>query len=108
MRFHLSKLLDFFSSLRIAPAAKEFPAIKIESNLDIILLLASREKPFTQTEVSKFLQIDKSQMEILIKGLEQHRYIYTERNMGDSGQRLIFLTYLGKEFVPAIHSAISK
>jgi len=108
MQFLLSKSLRRLSRLYSRSIAKELPDLQIEYKLDVILLLASKKEHITQKEMAKILQIDKSRMAIIVGGLNQSNYIYTERNPADRREHFVFLTDKGKEIVPVIQAGIER
>lgn len=54
------------------------------------------------------LQFDKSRTAILIEGLKQKGFIYTERNPSDRRAHFVFLTEKGKHIIPQIQEAVNQ
>lgn len=108
MQFLLSINLRRLSRLYSRAIVKVLPDLRLEHYADIILLLASSDRALTQKELAGLFQVDKSRIAMLVVGMTQSGFIYTEQNSADRRAHFVYLTDKGKESVPKIQEAIEE
>ena len=108
MQILLSKSLRRLSRLYGRAIVKVLPDLHLEHYAEIILLLADTDHTPTHKELAELLQIDKSRIAVVINGMTQNGFVYTERNSADRRAHLVYLTCKGKESVPKIQEAIEQ
>lgn len=104
----LSKELRRLSKLYTKAIAKELPVPHTEYLAELMLILSTREQGITQKELTKYMQVDKSRMVVMIEELNKLEYVFIEKNPADRREHFVYLTEQGQQLVPGIQKAIDK
>jgi DNA-binding MarR family transcriptional regulator len=107
MTISLSKSLRRFNSRYKHHLTSAIPGLNSECMIEIMLTLEDNPKSFTQKEIGKMLDLDKSRVAVVIQKLVILQYVFTERNPDDRRAHFVSLTESGRKLLPVIKQAVA-
>ena len=88
--------------------SKELSAFELDHHFEVLLVLATQEKPVTQNKLAELLQIDKSRTAVIVFDLEKRGLVQIKINPDDRRQHYVSLSSTALTSIPNIELSIEK
>ncbi|MDN5286926.1 MAG: hypothetical protein JWR38_3200 [Mucilaginibacter sp.] len=88
--------------------SKELSAFELDHHFEVLLVLATQEKPVTQNKLAELLQIDKSRTAVIVFDLEKRGLVQIKINPDDRRQHYVSLSPTALTSIPNIKVSIEK
>jgi DNA-binding MarR family transcriptional regulator len=88
--------------------SKELSAFELDHHFEVLLVLATQEKPVTQNKLAELLQIDKSRTAVIVFDLEKRGLVQIKINPDDRRQHYVSLSSSALTSIPHIEVSIEK
>jgi DNA-binding MarR family transcriptional regulator len=104
----ISQRLKKINNLYTRMISKELSALELDHHFEVLLTLATQEKPVTQNKLAELLQIDKSRMAVIVFELEKRRLVQININPDDRRQHYVSLSPSAINSIPHIEISVEK
>lgn len=74
---------------------------------EVGIMIAVKEKKFSQIQIGQILKLDKNSVRFFIDGLEERNYVYREKNPENRRENLICLTEQGRNLAEELLKTLS-
>jgi DNA-binding MarR family transcriptional regulator len=88
--------------------SKELSALELDHHFEVLLTLATQEKPVTQNKLAELLQIDKSRTAVIVFELEKRGLVQININPDDRRQHYVSLSPSAVNSIPHIEISVEK
>ncbi|MDP9081432.1 MAG: MarR family transcriptional regulator [Bacteroidota bacterium] len=104
----ISQRLKRINHLYTKMISKELSAFELEHHFEVLLALASQEKPVTQNKLAELLQVDKSRMAVIVFELEKRGMMQISVNPNDRREHYVSLSPSAINSIPHIELSVEK
>jgi DNA-binding MarR family transcriptional regulator len=104
----ISQRLKKINHLYTKMISKELSAFKLGHHFEVLLALATQEKPVTQNKLAELLQIDKSRTAVIVFELEKRGLVQININPDDRRQHYVSLSQSAVSSIPHIEISVEK
>ncbi|MCR8560110.1 MarR family transcriptional regulator [Mucilaginibacter sp. BJC16-A38] len=104
----ISQRLKRINHLYTKMISKELSAFELEHHFEVLLALASQEKPVTQNKLAELLQVDKSRMAVIVFELEKRGMMQISVNPNDRREHYVSLSPSAVTSIPHIELSVEK
>jgi DNA-binding MarR family transcriptional regulator len=104
----ISQRLKKINHLYTKMISKELSAFEIGHHFEVLLALATQEKPVTQSKLAELLQIDKSRTAVIVFEMEKRGLVQININPDDRRQHYVSLSQSAVSSIPHIEISVEK
>ena len=104
----ISQRLKRINHLYTKLISKELSAFELGHHFEVLLLLATQEKPVTQNKLAELLQVDKSRMAVIVFELEKRGMMEISVNPNDRREHYVSLSPSAVTSIPHIELSVEK